>query len=123
MNGNDLVQNDSPVSTDDFSLFRGKGQDAQFRSSAAGVAALLASAVFGGTEAAPTIGQVTLDAGTASAISAAASTSSSIFLSRQDAAGTLGHLSIENLDAGGFDVVSDSATETSTVNWLIVNPT
>lgn len=48
--------------------------------------------------------------------------SSIIFVSRKTIGGTAGNLSIANVVANtSFDIISDSGTETSTINWWLVN--
>lgn len=44
-----------------------------------------------------------------------------IMLTVQQAGGTQGFLSIDNAGGGTFDIVSTSATETSTVGWFVVS--
>ncbi len=120
-NGNDLRPFVTAVPTDDFRLFRGSTQDAEGRATAAAVAAMLSPLLTAGSAAAPASGLSTLVAGTASAISALTTTSSNISLSRQEAGGTLGHLSITDKAAGSFGILSSSNTETSSVFWEVKN--
>ncbi len=68
------------------------------------------------------IGTATLVAGTVTVATTAVTGSSLIFISRETAGGTLGHLSLDNIVAGtSFDIISDEAADTSTVNWWIIN--
>lgn len=67
------------------------------------------------------MGIITLVAGTFTVNTTAVTANSRILLSRQTAAGTLGHLATANVIAGtSFDIVSDNAGDTSDVAYLIV---
>lgn len=77
------------------------------------------------------VGQVTLQAGTSAAmvggsvtIATATITANSVIMVSRNTLGTAdGNLRLENVVVGApgsFDIVSDAATETSTINWLIV---
>lgn len=76
------------------------------------------------TGAAPTVGTATLVAGTVTVNTTAITVNSKVFFARNTPGGTLGNLSAPaaSVVAGvSFVLNSDSATETSTVNWWIVN--
>jgi len=69
-----------------------------------------------------TKGQATLVAGTVTVSTTQVLTASKIFLSVHTAGGTQGFLRISALtNATSFVITSTSGTETSTVNWLIIN--
>ncbi|MGN6530149.1 MAG: hypothetical protein ACTHK0_00165, partial [Ginsengibacter sp.] len=71
-----------------------------------------------------TSGTATLSAGTVTVSSTAVTTSSKILVSVNTPGGTQGFLSVPtaSIVAGSsFVINSSSATETSTVNWVIVN--
>lgn len=69
------------------------------------------------------MGTATLVAGAATVNTSAVSATSRIFLTVQTAGGTQGFLRISARTAGvSFTISSTSATETSTVAWLIVEP-
>jgi hypothetical protein len=63
-------------------------------------------------------GQSTLVAGTITVTNTLATASSRIYVCRQEAGGTLGHLSVTRA-AGSFTINSSSGTDTSTVVWEI----
>ena len=71
-----------------------------------------------------TFGTVTLSSnGSAIVYSTKITASSSIFLSRDANGGTLGHLGISARSSGvSATIASSSATDTSTIGWLIVEP-
>ena len=63
-----------------------------------------------------------LSTGTVTVATTAVTAASKIFLTRAVAGGTLGNLSVGTITAGtSFTITSDGATDTSTVNWLIIN--
>lgn len=63
-----------------------------------------------------------LSTGTVNVATTAVTASSKIFLTRAVSGGTLGNLSVGTITpATGFDITSDNAADTSTVNWLIIN--
>ena len=69
-----------------------------------------------------TVGTATLANGTKTVSTTAVTAASEIFLTRKAASGTLGNLNITSQNAGAnFTIGSGTATENSTVNWLIVN--
>lgn len=69
------------------------------------------------------MGVATLSSGTVTVSNTTVTASSRIFLSRQTASGTLGHLSVGTVVANtSFVINSSSGTEASTVAWLIVEP-
>jgi hypothetical protein len=68
-------------------------------------------------------GRATLVAGTATVTTPLVGASSQIFLTTRVAGGTLGILSVGTVvDATSFVINSTSMLDTSTVNWLIVDP-
>lgn len=70
------------------------------------------------------IGTATLVAGTVTVATTAVTASSIIFISRNTPGGTVGDLSVPSgsiVAATSFDIASDSNTDTSTVNWWIIN--
>lgn len=69
------------------------------------------------------MGQAVLVAGTKTVSTTAVTASSRIQLTRGITGGTVGHLSVGTITAGtSFVINSTSATETSTINWLIIEP-
>ena len=69
-----------------------------------------------------TVGQATLSAGTVTVDNTSVTASSLIFLTNAGASGTVGTLSVGTITAGtSFVINSSSSTDTSKVNWLIVN--
>lgn len=52
----------------------------------------------------------------------AAATSSRIFVTRMTDGGTVGHYSITRINSTSFTITSSSASDTSTVSWLMLNP-
>lgn len=69
------------------------------------------------------MGQATLVGGTISVANTSVTASTRIFLSHANTSGTLGHLYISARVAGtSFDITSSSGTDTSTVNWLLIEP-
>jgi hypothetical protein len=74
-------------------------------------------------EGASTMGAATLVAGAATVSSAQVLATSRIFLTSQVDGGTPGWLRVSaRVNATSFTITSSSATDTSTVAWLIVNP-
>jgi hypothetical protein len=72
-----------------------------------------------GTNAA--MGQSTLAAGTVAVSNTSVSANSRIFLSRATTGGTAGHLSYTSIANTSFTINSSSATDTSVINWLIID--
>lgn len=69
------------------------------------------------------MGRSTLVAGTVTVNHTRVTANSRIFLSRHTAGGTLGHLSIGAITAAtSFVINSSSATDTSSINWLMIEP-
>lgn len=66
------------------------------------------------------MGGATLIAGTVTVANTAVNANSRIFLSRAAAGGTLGHLSYTQINGVSFTITSTSNTETSTINWEIM---
>jgi hypothetical protein len=63
-----------------------------------------------------------LSSGTVTVATTAVTAASKIFLTRAVAGGTLGNLSVGTITANtSFTITSDSSSDTSTVNWLIIN--
>ncbi len=68
------------------------------------------------------MGNSTLVAGTVTVSNTLVTASSRIFLSRATTGGTVGHLSYTRVASTSFTINSSSATDTSTIDWLIVEP-
>lgn len=69
------------------------------------------------------MGQATLVAGTVVVSNTSVTANTRIFLSHANTSGTLGHLYISARSAGvSFTITSSSNTDTSTVNWLLIEP-
>jgi hypothetical protein len=69
------------------------------------------------------MGVATLVGGTVTVANTTVTASSRIFTSRQATGGTLGHLSIGTVVAStSFVINSSSATDTSVVAWLLIEP-
>ena len=69
------------------------------------------------------MGQATLVGGTVVVSNTTITASTRIFLSRETLGGTAGHLAVSARSAGvSFTILSSSGTETSVVNWLLVEP-
>ena len=66
-------------------------------------------------------GQTTLVAGTVTINNANVYTSSIILISRFQGYGTLGYIQISAQYDGSFTIISSSATDTSSINYLIIN--
>ena len=63
-----------------------------------------------------------LASGTVTVATTAVTAASKIFLTRAVAGGTQGNLSVGTITANtSFTITSDSSSDTSTVNWLIIN--
>ncbi len=70
-----------------------------------------------------TMGRSVLVAGTVTVTNTKVTANSEIFLTRRVAGGTLGHLSIGTVTgATSFVINSSDAADTSTINWLIIEP-
>lgn len=69
------------------------------------------------------MGQSTLVGGTVTVSNTSVTASTRIFVTRHTAGGTLGHLSVGTVTAStSFVINSSSATDTSVVNWLLIEP-
>ena len=69
------------------------------------------------------MGQATLIGGSSTVSNTSVTASTRIFLSRETLGGAAGHLAISARVAGtSFTILSSSGTETSTVNWLLIEP-
>lgn len=69
------------------------------------------------------MGVSVLVGGTVTVANTSVTANSRIFHSRQVAGGTLGHLSIGTVTAGvSFVINSSNVADTSTINWLLVEP-
>ncbi|NUP38962.1 MAG: hypothetical protein HOY76_18585 [Streptomyces sp.] len=66
------------------------------------------------------MGQATLAAGTVTVANTSVTANTRPFLSRMAAGGTLGQLSVTVSAGVSFTITSSSGTETSTVNWLLI---
>lgn len=70
-----------------------------------------------------TMGRAVLVAGTVTVSTTKATSTMEIFLTRRIAGGTLGHLSVGTVTgATSFVINSSDAADTSTINWLIIEP-
>lgn len=67
-------------------------------------------------------GAATLVAGAVTVGNTSVTTGTLIFLTRSVTGGTLGHLSYTISAGTSFTINSSSATDTSTVNWLLIEP-
>lgn len=67
-------------------------------------------------------GTATLVGGTVTVSNTSVTASTLVMISRQASGGTLGHLSVSRSDGTSFTVTSSSATDTSTVAWLLIEP-
>ncbi len=69
------------------------------------------------------MGQATLVGGTVVVSNTSITASTRIFLSRETLGGAAGHLAVSaRVAATSFTILSSSGTDTSTVNWLLVEP-
>jgi hypothetical protein len=69
------------------------------------------------------MGQAVLVAGTLVVSNTSVTASTRIFLSHANTSGTLGHLYVSAQSAGtSFTITSSSNLDTSTVNWLLIEP-
>ena len=69
------------------------------------------------------MGQATLVGGTLLVANTTVTANTRIFLSHANTSGTLGHLYISARVAGtSFTITSSSGTDTSLVNWLLIEP-
>lgn len=96
------------------------GQRPQFRIGASSIAPNFDLAV---AEAANMpLGVATLVAGSVVVPHTNVTATSRIFVSRQAAGGAPGHLSVSRIAGTSFTITSSSATDTSTVAWLLIQP-
>lgn len=69
------------------------------------------------------MGQAVLVGGTVEVSNTSVTDDTRIILSHANTSGTLGHLYISARSAGvSFTITSSSGTDTSTVNWLLIEP-
>ncbi|MET9304999.1 glycosyl hydrolase family 28-related protein [Streptomyces cellulosae] len=68
------------------------------------------------------MGVATLAAGTVTVANTSVTADSRVVVVRQEAGGTLGHLSVTKTAGASFTVDSSSATDTSTVAWVLLEP-
>jgi hypothetical protein len=68
------------------------------------------------------MGTATLVGGTIAVANTSVTANTRIFISRSTTGGTEGHLSTTQVAATSFTVNSSSGTDTSTVNWLLIEP-
>jgi hypothetical protein len=69
------------------------------------------------------MGQAVLVGGTVTVSNTSVTANTRIFLSHANTSGTLGHLYISaRVAATSFTITSSSGTDTSTVNWLLIEP-
>lgn len=66
------------------------------------------------------IGTATLVAGTVTVANTSITANTKIFLSRATTGGTVGHLSYTKINGTSFTINSGSGTETSTVDWVLI---
>lgn len=66
------------------------------------------------------MGQSTLTAGSVVVANTSVTASTRVFLSRATSGGTAGHLSVTISAGVSFTISSSSGTDTSTINWLLV---
>jgi hypothetical protein len=68
------------------------------------------------------MGVATLVGGTIAVANTSVTANTRIFVSRSTTGGTVGHLSTTQIASTSFTVNSSSGTDTSTVNWLLIEP-
>ena len=69
------------------------------------------------------MGQAVLVAGTVSVANTSITANTRVFLSHANTSGTLGHLYVSaRVASTSFDITSSDAADTSTVNWLLIEP-
>ena len=69
------------------------------------------------------MGQATLVGGTVVVSNTTITANTRIFLSRETLGGAAGHLAVSARSAStSFTILSSSGTDTSTINWLLVEP-
>jgi hypothetical protein len=68
------------------------------------------------------MGTATLVGGTIAVANTSVTANTRIFISRSTTGGTEGHLSTTQIASTSFTVNSSSGTDTSTVNWLLIEP-
>ena len=69
------------------------------------------------------MGQATLVGGTILVANTVVTANTRIILSRANTSGTLGHLYVASRVAStSFTITSSSGTDTSTINWLLIEP-
>lgn len=68
------------------------------------------------------MGIATLVGGTIAVSNTSVTANTRIFTSRQTSGGTVGHLSVTRSAGVSFTITSSSATDTSVVAWLLIEP-
>jgi hypothetical protein len=68
------------------------------------------------------MGTATLVGGTIAVANTTVTANTRVFISRSTTGGTEGTLSTTQINATSFTVNSTSGTDTSTVNWLLIEP-
>lgn len=68
------------------------------------------------------MGVATLVAGTVTIANTSITSSTRIMVSRQDSGGTLGYISCSRTAGTSFTITSSSASDTSVVAWMLVEP-
>lgn len=68
------------------------------------------------------LGVATLASGTVTVANTSVTTNSRIFIQRRVSGGTIGHLTYTKSSGTSFTIASSSATDTSTVDWMIIEP-
>lgn len=78
--------------------------------------------IFASTATNSVMGKVTLVAGFATVTNNSVTANTDIFISRQDALGTVGHLTLGRIPGVQFDIASSSPTDTGTIAYLLIEP-
>ena len=68
------------------------------------------------------MGTATLVGGTIAVANTSVTANTRVFISRSTTGGTVGHLSTTQIASTSFTVNSTSFSDTSTVNWLLIEP-
>ncbi|MFD9276913.1 glycosyl hydrolase family 28-related protein [Streptomyces mirabilis] len=115
------------LQSDSFVVFNGGVQsNGSFTAFQASAKALVAGTAGGGVAikegANARMGTATLVTGTVTVSNTSVTATTRIIVTRQGSGGTLGHLSTTRTAGTSFTIASSSATETSTVAWLLVEP-
>jgi hypothetical protein len=68
------------------------------------------------------MGQATLSSGTVTVANTSVTANTRIFVAHATLGGTLGHLTTTLIAATSFTINSSSGSDTSVVNWMLVEP-